>query len=192
MIVMRWCLGGALVLVLWFSLTMAHAAAPLLVQLPADTAPPTARPPIILTPAPPAAQAPAAGPAEGTELMASLLRFVLESYLGNGRPGHVNPADIYADVVGYYGRGRVTRAQVLADKQTYYRRWPERTYTYIPDSLRIERGAGDTVTITFRHRYEVAAGQNRRAGIATTRLDVSLQDGRFVIVGEGGMVERRG
>jgi hypothetical protein len=124
-------------------------------------------------------------------LMQSLLRFVLDEFLGTGRADHVNRADLYAPQVVYYNRGRLARAAVMADKAAYYRRWPSRVYVYVPDSLRIENAGEAGVTIVFRHSFVVANGANRRSGIAVTRLGVTLENGRFVIVQETGAVDRR-
>jgi hypothetical protein len=187
-----WC-GAALVamLLLWLGLTATHAGMQPIQTTPAEGG----RPPIVLTPGPSRAAPPPLpmSPAdERTALMAALLRFVLDDYLGDGRSGHENGPDLYAAQVDYYQRGRIDRAQVMADKRSYYRRWPERTYSYVPASLRIERAASDGVTIVFRHRYEVAAGRERRQGVAITRLEIVLRGGRFIIAREAGAVETRG
>ena len=124
-------------------------------------------------------------------LMSRLLTFVLDDYLGNARLNHENQATMYADVISYYGKSQTSRMAVMADKRAYYRRWPSRTYTYQPDSLKLAEVGSDGIGISFRHTYEVAKGPERRRGTAVTRLDVALRDGRFMILSEDGEVVRR-
>jgi hypothetical protein len=125
-------------------------------------------------------------------LMKALLAFVLEDYLGTGRSNHVNRSEIYAPRVTYYSRGRISRTAIMADKAAYYRRWPSRVYAYVPETLRIENAGDAGVTVVFRHSFVVANSAGRRSGIAVTRLGVTLDNGRFVIVRETGEVDRRG
>lgn len=131
-------------------------------------------------------------PPEREALMTALLAFVLDEYLGNGRADHVNRADMYASLVTYYARGRISRAAVMSDKASYYRRWPSRVYAYVPDTLRIDNAGDAGVTVVFRHSFVVMNGAERRTGVAITRLGVTLEDGRFVIVRETGAIDRRG
>ena len=51
--------------------------------------------------------------------------------------GDINPASVerfYAPRAIYYGHA-FSRAQILADKRAYIRRWPQRSYREIPGSL---------------------------------------------------------
>ncbi len=145
----------------------------------------------------PAANAPAApepttgGHAGDDTLLRRLGDFVVTEYLGHGRPDHQNRAELYAPRVTYFDKGEISRAQVMAEKQSYYRRWPKRTYELIPDTLRAEVAADRTFDITFRYTFDVSGGRESRRGIAVARLGVVLSEGGFTIVREAGDVEKR-
>lgn len=140
----------------------------------------------------PAAPEPATGGSSGHEqLLRRLGDFVVTDYLGHGRIDHQNRADIYAPRVIYFDKGEISRAQVMAEKQSYYRRWPKRTYELIPDTLRAEVGADATFDITFRYTFEVGGGRDSRRGIAVARLGVAVVEGGFAILREAGDVEKR-
>lgn len=139
-----------------------------------------------------AAPEPATGGSSGHEqLLRRLGDFVVTDYLGHGRIDHQNRADIYAPRVIYFDKGEISRAQVMAEKQSYYRRWPKRTYELIPDTLRAEVGADATFDITFRYTFEVGGGRDSRRGIAVARLGVAVVEGGFAILREAGDVEKR-
>lgn len=125
-------------------------------------------------------------------LLQRLMTFVADDYLGTGRDDHENRPDLYAESVDYYGRSRTTRAAVMDGKRAYYRKWPQRRYEMIADSLQAKPGAGDSVEITFRYAYRVANGARYAEGIGTTTLGLVLaDDGRYQIVKETGGIVRR-
>ena len=120
-----------------------------------------------------------------------LIDFVVVEYLGHGRTDHENRAEIYAPRVVYFDKGEISRDAVMAEKRTYYKRWPKRSYTLIEGSVDAKPGPNDTLDMTFRYTFEVSNNRDRRSGTGSTRLGVALVEGRYVIVREAGGVERR-
>jgi hypothetical protein len=128
---------------------------------------------------------------EAERLRRALFNFVVIEYLGHGRADHRDRPDLFAPRVNYYKKGIVTREALLADKTTYYKRWPKRRYELIKDSVQVARGGGDSIEVTFRYGFEVANDRETRRGTGVARLSVQLTGGQFSIVSEDGEVERR-
>ena len=132
------------------------------------------------------------GPQEN-QLLRDLTYFVQHDYLGNGRLNHISDAALFADRVDYYGRRRLSRRAVDASRHSYYRKWPQRRYEFIPDSMRIRQRGEDSVDIAFRYTFELAGRGKRIRGVGRTRLTVRQrhEDGAFEITRENGRVLRR-
>ncbi len=128
---------------------------------------------------------------ETERLRRALFNFVVIEYLGHGRYDHRDRPELFAPRVRYYKKGVISREALMADKSAYYKRWPQRRYELIRDSIQAAPGAGDTIDITFRYGFEVSNGRETRRGIGVARLGVQLIDGEFSIVSEDGEVERR-
>jgi hypothetical protein len=61
---------------------------------------------------------------------------VVESHMLNNTGAINSVLGAYADTVQYYGKPTALR-DVLADKQAYFKRWPERAYRLQPDSVSV-------------------------------------------------------
>ena len=140
---------------------------------------------------PPQPEAPPNPERDNEEFLRRLGQFVVVSYLGHGKRDHENDPAIFAPRVIYFNKGTISRDAVMAEKQTYYRRWPQRSFELIKDTLRLEKGADGLLTVTFRYVFDVTDGRQRRRGIAFSSLGVSEQDGRLIIAREDGGVEKR-
>lgn len=111
--------------------------------------------------------------------------FVVERYLKDGqRDGRIGLA--YAPNLTYYGK-YLTRAQVLADKASYYARWPERSYRLTPGSLTIT-GDASGADVTFTYGFAVANAGKRSVGKGRTTLRIRKEAGEFMILQEAGEV----
>ena len=128
---------------------------------------------------------------EADGLRRALFNLVVIEYLGHGRTDHRDRPELFAPRVNYYKKGIIAREALLADKATYYKRWPQRRYELIKDSVQATPGRGDSIDITFRYGFEVSKGKETRRGKGIARLGVQLIDDQFSIVSEDGEVERR-
>jgi hypothetical protein len=117
----------------------------------------------------------------------ALLRFVVFDYLGHGKVNYETPAAIFADKVEYYGK-ELPREAVTADHAGYYRKWPERKYQVMGDTVRLDVKTADTADVTFTYAFSVADGKRTVSGVGETQLTVQLVQGRFEIVRENGRV----
>lgn len=131
------------------------------------------------------------GSTDRDRLLRELFNFVVIEYLGHGRVDHRDRLELFAPRVNYYKKGVVSREALLADKAAYYRRWPQRRYELIKDSIQAAPGRGDTIEMTFRYVFEVGNDKETRRGTGIARLGVTLTDDKFWIVSEDGEVERR-
>lgn len=120
-----------------------------------------------------------------------LILFVMVDYLGHGKANHESDPRIYADRVSYFDRGEISRDAVIADQQSFYRRWPVRSYEYIADTLKIGASNDYSVEVTFRYNFELGNGKRTKRGVGVAKLGVAEADGRFVIVRESGSVKGR-
>lgn len=128
--------------------------------------------------------------AEIERLRRALFNFVVIEYLGHGRTGHKDRPELFAPRVKYYKKGVISREALLADKEAYYKRWPQRSYQLITDSVQASAGAGDSIDITFRYEFQVSRSAETRRGTGISRLSVQLINGAFAIVSEDGEVEK--
>ncbi len=105
--------------------------------------------------------------AELERLRRALFNFVVVEYLGHGRANHTDRPELFAPEVKYYKKGVLPRAAVLADKQSYYKRWPQRRYDLITDSVQVAAGSGNSLDITFRYEFQVSRVLKRVAARAS-------------------------
>jgi hypothetical protein len=147
---------------------------------------------LVQTPAPPPAAAdPIAG--AGTLPRASVQKFVSDFYLAGEDLSAEQIEAIYAPRVVYYGTP-TSRASIIRDQQAYTRRWPQRRYTLIDDTLAItaKPNAPKTFDVSFDYDFEVRAADRTSMGRGFTRLtlDFSVPGGQIVAV-EGRVTQRR-
>jgi hypothetical protein len=178
---------------------------------PADNAPADDAPPLREEPEPeprdqlaedrpPAAQPPPPEPAEEDEaeapptqnarISAEEARDVVDAYLRAGASaGSGTPEQMYSDRVRYYGRGVVSRAAVMQDKQYFLRRWPQRSYERASD-VTVQESA-DGATVRFDYTFEVEGAGRGMRGEGWTELTFRREGDELRIVGENGGVRRR-
>ncbi|MGQ0672591.1 MAG: hypothetical protein ACT4N2_06885 [Hyphomicrobium sp.] len=131
------------------------------------------------------------GGGQGADIATVLIDFIKAGYLGHGMRNHVTPETVFAAEVDYYDKGRLTRAAVAAEHQSYYAKWPERSYEMIADSLSLNATSDTSVEASFRYAYHVANGSKSLIGLGVTYLTIELRDGKFQIVRETGNVVSR-
>ncbi|ACA16993.1 conserved hypothetical protein [Methylobacterium sp. 4-46] len=99
----------------------------------------------------------------------------------------------YADRVVFHGRP-MTLAAVIAEKQRFFARWPERRYRARPDSMRTACNAGIATCQVDSMVDFMAINPERGArsqGTVAVRMAVSFAGGRPVIVAETSRVLSR-
>lgn len=139
----------------------------------------------------PASQTGEISSSERERLRSELLNFVAIEYLGHGLPDHRDRPELFAPRVKYYKQGVISREAVLTAKAGYYKRWPQRRYELVKDSIKPAPGPDDTILVTFRYSFEVSDAKETRRGIGVARLGIALTGNTFSIVSEDGEVERR-
>jgi hypothetical protein len=99
-------------------------------------------------------------------------------------------SSVYADEVDYYGR-RSTRASVVAEKQAFAAKWPQRSYTVEPTSM-IARCDVAVCTVTGVVHFTVRGnGKGLKQGVATFGYSLAADGRSFRIIGESGRVLQR-
>lgn len=109
----------------------------------------------------------------------------------NGNVTADNVAKLYAPRLIYYGH-RMTRADLLRDKLTFIRRWPERRYAVAPGSAQKSCNADQSrceisATLVWRN----ARPGRVRSGRSRVHLDLARVDGSLKIVREGAVTVTR-
>lgn len=115
---------------------------------------------------------------------ADVVRFIRQIVEAHTKAPELATHDViasYADNVDYFGRVREL-GEVVADKQAYFKRWPERTYRIRPSTVDTVCGSS-TCTVTGIMDWKVRSlPRNRQAsGIATFRYEVDFSVGLRVI-----------
>jgi len=70
-------------------------------------------------------------------------------------------ADVYPETVTYYGKA-MPRREVLADKETFIRRWPERQYAIDPSTVRVDCSNDNICTVKGTVGWQARNPNERR------------------------------
>jgi hypothetical protein len=94
-------------------------------------------------------------------------------------------ADFFADRVGYYDQGVISREQIREDLKQYTARWPERRFWFAGD-MTVEPEEGHRLRVTFPLRYDLRNGAKHSSGKVdkTLVLEVVGEDLQIVGVNE--------
>lgn len=119
--------------------------------------------------------------------------FIAEAYLQDWFAEPQRIERHYASRMGnYWGKRGVGVETVQRDKQAYARRWPDRLFRLVSESLLVVPTSQDaTYRLQFQFEYDVSGGGRRSSGIGETNLTVTLQNNRVKILSESGRVLRR-
>lgn len=96
--------------------------------------------------------------------------------------------ELYGEHVVYYGES-LTNAQVYANKQAFVRRWPDRHYAVVPDSVRKGCDRDQTrcfVTVTLAYQTASAARGATARGLTRVSLTLERENGTLRIMREAG------
>jgi hypothetical protein len=101
-------------------------------------------------------------------------------------------SNMYEATVDYYGK-HFSRDEVIADKARYFTRWPERTYSIIPGSLKVDCDpATRFCTAEGTLQFSVRNQTRQVDGTATFTYGLNDLGNRFLIHTElGAVLERR-
>jgi hypothetical protein len=93
----------------------------------------------------------------------------------------------YSDQIQYYGK-TLTKAQVLADKRTFLRRWTDRRYAVVPNSIEVTCSETSTCKVEGRLDWEATNSQARAAGSASFSYTWIRDVGAWKVSGESSKV----
>ena len=101
-------------------------------------------------------------------------------------------SSMYDTNVDYYGKN-FTRDEVMADKTRYFMRWPERAYSIVPGSLKVDCDpAIKSCSAEGRFQFSVRNQTRQVDGTAAFTYGLSDLGNRFLIHTElGAVLERR-
>ena len=93
----------------------------------------------------------------------------------------------YGPMVAYYGK-TVGLAEVIADKQRYFSRWPQRHYRIRDRSLE-SFCTGEFCQVSGEYDYEVKSNQRKKASSGVARFTYTISRGSAPkVIGEAGFV----
>lgn len=121
-------------------------------------------------------------------LRSRILDFVRYGYLSasTNNPAHLR--NIYSTQVSYYGEGLVFVDEVIKDKQSYFKRWPNYYYELVAGSDNIEQLDRDNFEVSFNSRFELESSSKKTHGTSNTKLTLMLFGGQFRITSENSKV----
>jgi hypothetical protein len=91
-------------------------------------------------------------------------------------------ADFFADRVGYYDQGIISREQIREDLKQYTARWPERRFWFAGD-MTVEPQEGHRLRVTFPLRYDLHNGAKHSSGKVDKTLVLEVVGEDLQIVG---------
>ena len=124
---------------------------------------------------------------------AAVQKFVSDFYLAGEDLEPEQIEAVYAPRVQYYGAS-ASRATIVRDQQAYTRRWPERRYTLLDETLTItpKPNAPKTFDVSFDYDFDVRSKDRSSMGrgFARLTLDFSVPGGQIIAV-EGRVTQRK-
>jgi hypothetical protein len=123
---------------------------------------------------------------------AEISSFVTGPYLLNPRRNTSDFAQLYADVVDYWGKANTKLSAVVSDKLTYFKKWPVHSYTIIANTLDISpQGPTRRYKVSFSFDFSLSGGGKTVAGTGDTWLIIDMSSGHPLVVSENGRVTSR-
>lgn len=122
------------------------------------------------------------------EIMA---HFVVTFYLSGKSMSPAEIEQLYAPRVRYFDGTELTRKAVIRDKLDYFKRWPDRTFSLVPDTMEVFRDESDLVDVTFQYEFVVRSPKRTSRGRGHAKLTLDFTDPAGRIVREEGDVISR-
>lgn len=85
----------------------------------------------------------------------------LERFIDSSRRAE-EQIDLYTDDVDYFGRGQVSKAEILRDMKRYRRQWPSRDYRISRIDLIYPDPKSDSVYVRYELEFTVANSANAK------------------------------
>lgn len=85
----------------------------------------------------------------------------LERFIDSGRRAE-EQIDLYTDDVDYFGRGQVSKAEILRDMKRYRRQWPSRDYRIAHIDLIYPDPDSDSVYVRYELEFTVSNPANAK------------------------------
>jgi hypothetical protein len=136
---------------------------------------------------------PSAGASQHARAAEEFTVTYLDYWSGADRAALDAAPDFYAPQVIFHGRQMSARA-LVAEKRRFFRRWPERDYRVLPDTMRVTCDPAPpvcTVRTTFAFTASNPRSRRLSQGTALLQLGVSFASGHPVIVFENSQVISR-
>ncbi len=97
---------------------------------------------------------------------------------------------VYADGVNYFGK-TMAKSAVLADKQTFFKRWPKRNYSIRPDSMSVACESDTSCNAQGIVDWIASGNSKLSTGSASINLNWNKGSGDWKIDSENSRVVRR-
>lgn len=117
-------------------------------------------------------------------LRSRILDFVSYRYLSTTANNTNHLRNIYSTQVGYYGKIQTSIDEIIKDKQSYFKRWPNYYYELVANSDTIEQLDHDSFEVSFQSRFELESPTKKTYGTSNTKLTLVLFGGQFRITSE--------
>lgn len=150
-------------------------------------------PPDAVDAPPPSAMIPPGGIAELDDAVIAeiMAHFVVTFYLSGKSMSPAEIEQLYAPRVRYFDGTELTRKAVIRDKLDYFKRWPDRTFSLVPDTMEVFRDESDLVDVTFQYEFVVRSPKRTSRGRGHAKLTLDFTDPAGRIVREEGDVISR-
>lgn len=120
-----------------------------------------------------------------------MAHFVVTYYLSGKAMSPAEIEQLYAPRVRYFDGASLTRKAVIRDKLNYFKRWPDRTFTIVPDTMEVVRDDSDQVDVTFQYDFVARSEKRTSRGRANSKLTLDFTEPGGRIVREEGEVIAR-
>lgn len=141
--------------------------------------------------APPSAPPAVDPPASASERAVAFVRSLVAQHAGGRHDARALVASAYAGNVAYFGKS-MSISEIIADKQRYFQRWPERSYHIRDESLSVDCQTPALCTVTGIYDWAVRSVPRNRQASGTARFSFMIKvSGNLLVLSEDSEVIQR-
>lgn len=138
-------------------------------------------------------EGPISRPKSVTETIEGRIAYFIEwKFFGSDNGARRLGEDSYAETLDfYYGKASVARNEVLADKERYYKRWPNRRFSLDRETLRVDETQPGLFDVQFNFRFDVENERKHSEGNSTMALRLRRLGNDFIILAQDEIIRER-